>query len=188
VRVTRSAGEVVAAIAMAFAARSTSSPSARATPAATALAKTEVHTKEEADHSLPYLPYLLAIAALDRRVLPEQFTPERIARPDVQELLRRVRVRSDPVLSQRFPSELPCHVHVDRQDGSRISKWKRDYLGYPSRPMLYEDVLEKFRALTEGFVATERRRDIEVCVADLEHRNAEQLCELLEGDLLETGP
>jgi 2-methylcitrate dehydratase len=148
-------------------------------------AKTEVRTKEEADHSLPYL---LAVAALDRRVLPEQFTPERIARPDVQELLRRVQVRPDPVLSRAFPRELPCHVHVDRQDGSRLSKWKRDYLGYPSRPMLYEDVLGKFRALTEGFVSARRRQGIEARVADLEHSDTERLCELLEGDLLERGP
>src|SRR5437764_8593790 len=49
--------------------------------------KYEVETKEEADHSLPYL---LAVALLDGQVLPEQYLPERIAAPDVQDLLRRV--------------------------------------------------------------------------------------------------
>ena len=53
--------------------------------------KYEIATKEEADHSLPYL---LAVALLDGQVLPEQFRPERIAAPDVQELLRRVEVRA----------------------------------------------------------------------------------------------
>jgi 2-methylcitrate dehydratase len=148
-------------------------------------AKTEVHTKEEADHSLPYL---LAVAALDRRVMPEQFAPERIARPDVQALLCNVQVRPDPALSRAFPRELPCRVQLELRDGSHLSKEKRDYLGYPSRPMSYEDVLAKFRTLTEGFVAPRRKRCIEACVADLEHWNAEQLCELLEGDLLEEAP
>ena len=40
-----------------------------------------VETKEQADHSLPYL---LAVALLDHHVKPAQFTPERIIKPDVQ--------------------------------------------------------------------------------------------------------
>jgi 2-methylcitrate dehydratase len=38
-----------------------------------------VETKEQADHSLPYL---LAVALLDHDVMPAQFTPERIIKPD----------------------------------------------------------------------------------------------------------
>ncbi|MGH2994593.1 MAG: MmgE/PrpD family protein, partial [Solirubrobacterales bacterium] len=52
--------------------------------------KKEIFTKEQADHSLPYL---LAVALIDGQVLPEQFAPERIRRADVQALLRRVVVR-----------------------------------------------------------------------------------------------
>ena len=37
--------------------------------------KKQIRTKEQADHSLPYL---LAVALLDGQVLPEQFAPERI--------------------------------------------------------------------------------------------------------------
>ena len=44
--------------------------------------KKEIRTKEQADHSLPYL---LAVALLDGQVLPEQFAPERIVAPDVQD-------------------------------------------------------------------------------------------------------
>ena len=46
-----------------------------------------VDTKEQADHSLPYI---LAVAILDGKVTPEQYRLERIRRPDVQNLLRRV--------------------------------------------------------------------------------------------------
>jgi 2-methylcitrate dehydratase len=62
--------------------------------------KKEVRTKEQADHSLPYL---LAVALLDGQVMPEQFAPGRIGRPDVQELLRRVHVRPAADLTERFP-------------------------------------------------------------------------------------
>src|SRR5580704_2994173 len=49
-----------------------------------------ITTKEQADHNLFYL---LAVALLDHDVTPAQFTPQRIARPDVQELLKKVSAR-----------------------------------------------------------------------------------------------
>src|SRR3990172_4166899 len=43
--------------------------------------KTSVQTKEDADHSLPYI---LAVAALDGKVMPAQYAEARIGRDDVQ--------------------------------------------------------------------------------------------------------
>src|SRR5579864_8343566 len=43
--------------------------------------KQQVRTKEEADHSLPYM---VAVALLDGEVTPAQYAPERIVREDVQ--------------------------------------------------------------------------------------------------------
>jgi 2-methylcitrate dehydratase len=48
-----------------------------------------VQTKEQADHSLPYM---VAAALLDGEIGPKQYSPERISRPDVQALLQRVQV------------------------------------------------------------------------------------------------
>src|SRR5262249_12314114 len=67
--------------------------------------KHRVRTKEEADHSLPYL---VAVALLDGQVLPEQYRPERIRRPDVQALLGKVSVRPAEDHGRRFPAEMPC--------------------------------------------------------------------------------
>ncbi len=139
--------------------------------------KFEVRTKEQADHSLPYL---LAVAALDRRVMPAQFTPDRILRADVQELLRRVVVRPDPAQSHCFPRELPCRVGLQNQAGAWFTKEKRDYRGFPTRPMTWEDVCAKFGQLTEDRVSEHRRECIEGCVADLERAHVEDLCRLLE--------
>src|SRR3990170_2830341 len=55
--------------------------------------KTSVQTKEDADHSLPYI---LAVAALDGKGMPAQYAEARIGRDDVQSLLRRVTVVPDP--------------------------------------------------------------------------------------------
>ena len=48
-----------------------------------------VRTKEEADHSLPYM---IAVAFLDGEVQPQQYAPERISAADVQALLRKVTI------------------------------------------------------------------------------------------------
>src|ERR1700755_366470 len=49
-----------------------------------------IRIKEQADHSLPYL---LSVALIDGGVTPAQFKPDRIAKPDVQALLKRVSTR-----------------------------------------------------------------------------------------------
>src|SRR5579875_1031193 len=71
--------------------------------------KRQIHTKEEADHSLPYM---VAVALLDGEVTPAQCAPERIVREDVQSLLRKVTIRPDEEMNQRFPATLPCRIQI----------------------------------------------------------------------------
>ncbi|OGO64044.1 MAG: 2-methylcitrate dehydratase, partial [Chloroflexi bacterium RBG_19FT_COMBO_47_9] len=74
--------------------------------------KFTVRTKEEADHSLPFI---VAVAILDDQVLPPQYLPERIKQGDVQSLLRMVKVRPQAEFSQRFPAEMPCRITITLQ-------------------------------------------------------------------------
>jgi 2-methylcitrate dehydratase PrpD len=64
-----------------------------------------VRTKEEADHSLPYI---LAVALIDGEVQPRQYEPARIRAADVQMLLRKVTVTANAALSAQFPQLLPA--------------------------------------------------------------------------------
>lgn len=107
--------------------------------------KRVVRTKEEADHSLPYM---VAVAALDGQVLPEQYDPERIVREDVQSLLQRVVIRPDAEHTARFPEEHACRVTVRLRDGRTLVREKRDYEGFHSRPMRWETVVRKFDRLS----------------------------------------
>jgi len=106
--------------------------------------KTVVHTKEEADHSLPYI---VAAAALDGEVTPAQYTPERIARDDVQRLLRRVEVVPDPAFSSRFPEEHACRLTVTLTDGRILVREMSDYEGFHTRPMSWEGAVRKVYAV-----------------------------------------
>ena len=138
--------------------------------------KTQVRTKEEADHSLPYL---LAVGLLDGTVMPEQFAPARIARADVQELLRRVRIR--PVVAQgpRFPAAMPCRLGVRLRDGRLLLKIKRDYEGFVTRPIGWDAAVQKFERLAAPHVETAMRRALVTAVETLEDRRARELTHLL---------
>src|ERR1700758_274341 len=60
-----------------------------------------IQINEKADHSLPYL---LAVTLLDGDVMPAQFKLDRIIRPDLQSLLKKVSVRSNREYTEASPS------------------------------------------------------------------------------------
>lgn len=140
-------------------------------------AKTQVTTKEEADHSLPYM---IAAAALDGELTPRQYMPRRIVRRDVQSLLRRVAVRPSEEYSRRFPDELPSRITVRLKGGTTHSREKSDYEGFHTRPMPWERVVEKFNSLCPRRMAAGFRQDIIDAVAHLEDIRVAELMGLLE--------
>jgi len=139
-------------------------------------AKTDIHTKEQADHSLPYL---LAVALLDGQVLPEQFTPERITAPDVQNLLRRVQVRAADDLSARFPAEHACRLQLVLGDGTVLAAEKRDYEGFLTRPMSWQRAREKFERLADAAAGSELAAELADAIAALDELDARDLTGVL---------
>lgn len=138
--------------------------------------KNVVRIKEEADHSLPYI---VAVAILDDQVMPEQYQADRIVRPDVQSLLRKIRAIPSVDYSRRFPDEMPCRVTVTLNDGRILTKEKRDYEGFLSRPMSWETVALKFERLSAPYAGPELRREIIDAVANLEVIQVVDLTRLL---------
>jgi len=142
--------------------------------------KQSVATKEEADHSLPYL---LAVALLDGQVLPDQYLPQRILAEDVQELLRRVVVRADPGLSQRFPAQHSARVRLFLGDGRILEREQHDYEGFHTRPMSWDTVAAKFDRLAAGHVEPKLGAGIQDAVSRLDELDVEDLTRLLAGPL-----
>jgi 2-methylcitrate dehydratase len=137
--------------------------------------KKVIRTKEQADHSLPYL---LAIALLDGQVMPEQFTPERIARPDVQQLLHRIDIQPAADLTARFPAEHGSRLRVRLAGGLTLSAEKSDYHGFVTRPMGWEPVREKFERLAARVEPT-LAVDLAETVRSLEEHDTRDLTALL---------
>jgi 2-methylcitrate dehydratase len=138
--------------------------------------KQTIRTKEEADHSLPYL---VAVALIDGQVMPEQFRPAVIQSPEVQSLLRRVTVRPSAELSRGFPQEMPSRVTVWLKDGRRRSIEKRAYEGFWTDPMRWETVVAKFDRLAAPYADAALRQQLADTVARLDTVSVADLTRLL---------
>src|SRR5699024_5155054 len=119
--------------------------------------KKNIRTKEEADHSLPYM---MAAMILDGEVGPDQYRPERILRSDVQDLLQKIEVFEKKEYSDRFPDEMANDFTIYLKDGRKLYIEKTDYEGFHTRPASWEMVTGKFHELSAPFVSEEIREEI----------------------------
>jgi 2-methylcitrate dehydratase len=138
--------------------------------------KTDVHTKEDADHSLPYL---LAVALLDGDVQPAQLEPSRIDAPDAQHLLNEVTVRPDDAFTARYPGEVPSRVTVSLKDGKSYTYEVESYPGFPTRPFTWDEIDAKFDKLVAGRADNSLATEIKAAVRSLESIQVKDLMKLL---------
>lgn len=134
--------------------------------------KRSIRTKEEADHSLPWM---VAVVLLDGGLTPEQYRPERIVAEDVQELMTRVEIVPDDELSARFPDAMPADLEVTLSDGSVLNSVRDTYEGFHTDLLSGEGARAKFDLLAVPFTAAELREEIAGVVGDLEHRGVAEL-------------
>jgi 2-methylcitrate dehydratase len=144
--------------------------------------KRTVRSKEEADHSLPYM---LAVALLDGEVQPEQYAPERIAARDVQDLLRRVTIAPDQALSERFPQEMPAVLEVELDDGCVLRAARNDYHGFHTNPFDWTTARQKFDRVTRAFLTKEAADRIAAVIANLDERPVSELTACLAAGALQ---
>ena len=140
--------------------------------------KSTVSTKEQADHSLPYI---LVVAILDGQVMPEQYASERIQREDVQTLLGKVSVQPRKLFSERFPDEMPCRVKITLQDGRILERETKDYEGFFTRPMSWEMAVAKFNKVASPNATAVQQASIVEAVANLEQTSVRELMKQRSG-------
>ncbi|HEY4962213.1 MAG TPA: MmgE/PrpD family protein, partial [Terriglobales bacterium] len=117
--------------------------------------KYDPHTKETADHSLPYV---IAAAIAERQVTPLQFTMEKIMDPTIRAQLDKIVVVADPGIEKVFPALQRVVVTIQTTDGREFSK-QLDYpKGDPRNPLTDKEVEEKFEALAEPVMTPAARR------------------------------
>jgi len=131
--------------------------------------KYDPHTKETADHSLPYV---IAAAIAERQVTPLQFTETKIVDPAIRAQLRKVQVVADPEIERLFPALQRVIVRIHTIDGREFTK-QLDYpKGDPRNPLTDQEIEEKFEALAEPVMSREARRRAMNAIWNLEKQSS----------------
>jgi 2-methylcitrate dehydratase len=131
--------------------------------------KYDPHTKETADHSLPYV---IAAAIAERQVTPLQFTQGKIMNPVIRAQLRKVQVVADPEIEKVFPALQRVIVRIHTVDGREFTK-QLDYpKGDPRNPLTDKEIEEKFEALAGPVMSPEARRRAMDAIWNLEKQSS----------------
>ena len=146
--------------------------------------KYDPHTKETADHSLPYV---IAAALVDRQVTPAQFEMDKIMDPTIRAQLKKVEVVADPEIEKVFPALQRVIVNITSKDGRTFSK-QLDYpKGDPRNPLSDAEIEEKFRALAEGVLSEKAQKKLVDAVWNLERiGSVSKLMALMKADVQRT--
>ncbi len=127
--------------------------------------KYDPHSKETADHSLPYC---IAAAIVDRQVTPAQFTREKIEDPATRAQLRKIKVVADPEIEKVFPALQRVVVRIATADGREFTR-QLDYpKGDPRNPLSDAEIEAKFRALAGDVLDRARQDAVIAAVRSLE--------------------
>jgi 2-methylcitrate dehydratase len=146
--------------------------------------KYDPHTKETADHSLPYV---IAAALVERQVTPVQFTMEKIMDEKIRTQLRKVEVVADPEIEKVFPALQRVIVNINTTDGRSFSKQLDFPKGDPRNPLTDQEVEEKFAALAEGVLSQGAQKRVKEAVWNLEQiGSVSKLMALMETDVGKT--
>ena len=143
--------------------------------------KYDPHTKETADHSLPYV---VAAAIAERQVTPLQFTMGKIMDPAIRAQLKKVEVVADPEIEKVFPALQRAIVNITTTDGRNFTE-QLDYpKGDPRNPLSDAEIEEKFAALAEGVLSPNAQKKLKAAIWDLEKAGSvSKLMALMQSDV-----
>ena len=143
--------------------------------------KYDPHTKETADHSLPYV---IAAALVDRQVTPAQFEMAKIMDPTIRTQLKKVEVVADPEIEKVFPALQRVVVTITKTDGQTFTE-QLDYpKGDPRNPLTDQEIEEKFAALADSVLSTSAQKKLKDAIWNLEKLSSvTKLMALMKADV-----
>jgi len=113
--------------------------------------------------------YATAVALLDGAALADQFSSERINADDVWRLIERTDARHDPDLDLLPADEQQTTtVEITYRTGRNARVTVSHPRGTGGNLLSNQDVVDKYRSLTQRLLSPERRRDIERAVLGIE--------------------
>ena len=121
--------------------------------------------KESADHSSYYLT---AIAIMDRRIGPDQYSEKKFKDPRVHELIEKVSIEADPSLDRTGQGGI-SEIRV--KQGGTFKKRVEYPKGHLMNRMTDQDLEEKFHGMAEKFMTERRIKEVIATIYELEKLN-----------------
>lgn len=128
------------------------------------------------------IPYTVAVALVDGSASAQQFTSERIKDETLIELAQKVDVFENPAFTGRYPQNWGCQLILTTTDGRSYEKTILNAKGDSDNPLSFEDLVAKFKNLSQGVLSETRQERVVECVMQLEkQQKTSALVSLLEG-------
>ena len=128
------------------------------------------------------LPFCLGILLLERQGGIAQFTDETVLRPDVQEMMARVKPYRHEGLEAMGFQRIRSLIEVTLRDGTVLAKEASTSRGTPERPMSAAELAGKFADCAQGLMPEDRQERVIEMVYGLEEvDDIGRLTSLLKG-------
>ncbi|HEV2268062.1 MAG TPA: MmgE/PrpD family protein [Steroidobacteraceae bacterium] len=95
------------------------------------------------------MEFCMAILLLERKAGLVEFQDAVVNRPDVRQMMKKVRFYVDPQAQAAGNDKMMSIIRITLQDGSVITGQSSFGKGSPANPMSYEEVADKFRGCAE---------------------------------------
>ena len=108
--------------------------------------KWDPHTRETADHSLPYL---ISVAFKDGAVIPSSFAPDRLRDPSLRPLMQKISIKENPDFTRQYPEAQVSQMEVVTKSGQRLVERASYPKGHRKNPLTDGELEAKFHSLAE---------------------------------------
>jgi 2-methylcitrate dehydratase len=111
------------------------------------------NTRETADHSIPYM---VAAALVDGDFSAASFNQDRLRDSRILSLMEKMSVHEIPAYNAAFPEAWPCRIEVATKQGKRVVAEVEQFKGHHANPLTDDEIDEKFRRLSAGYLKETR--------------------------------
>ena len=126
------------------------------------------------------MPFAAAVALLYGRASLSEYAPGMGLRPDVRDLMARVRCVRDPTLDAVFPRQWPAWAEVRTKDGRTLRSETQYPKGDPENALTWDELKQKFVDLSASVISASHQREIISAIEALENmRDVRDLAALL---------
>jgi 2-methylcitrate dehydratase PrpD len=124
------------------------------------------------------MPFGAAMAILYDNATPNEYAQETVKKPEVVDMMQKVRLKKDPALDALYPQKWPATVDILTTDNKTYSAYIEFPKGDPDNPLSWEELGNKFTLTTDTVYGPDTQKNIIEQVSNLD--DLDKLTELFE--------